>query len=118
MNLEHGSGGASQALDFVPIFFEQREALLRALRCLHRSLFDAVQEKLRPSLPVARCPHTIEQLVLLAMRLKVEAEVKNRLADGAGNMEQERDEQSSQAGHCRPGKGGLDVRQRRLNKHR
>jgi len=30
MNSEHGSGGASQALDFVPIFFEQREDLVRA----------------------------------------------------------------------------------------
>jgi hypothetical protein len=98
MNSEHGRGGASQALDFVPIFFEQREDLVRALRCLHRSLFDAVQEKLQPSLPVARCPHTIEQLVvLLAVRLKVEAEVKNRLADGAGDTEQERDEQAAQA---------------------
>src|SRR6266481_8449945 len=98
MNSEHGSGGASQALDFVPILFEQREDLVRALRRLRRGLFDAVQEKLKPSLPVALCPHTVEQLViLLAVRLKVEAEVQNRLADGAGDAEQERDEQASQA---------------------
>jgi len=89
MNAEHGSGGASQALDFVPIFFEQREDPVRALRRLRRGLFDAVQEKLQPSLPVARCPYAIEQpVVLRAVRLKVEAEVQNRLADGAADTEQ------------------------------
>src|SRR5215469_7154410 len=98
MYAKNGRGGPTEPFDLPPVLLEQGEDLVRTLGSLRRGVFDAGQKELQPGLPISGRPNSIEEFVIaLAVRLKVETQVQNRLPDRAGGTQQKRDEQAAQS---------------------
>src|SRR5205085_2086866 len=85
-------------------------------------LGDAVEEEREPSLPVSVLPHIVQQLVVVrAMLLEVQAEIKKRVAENTGIRKHQRDEQPSDTAIAveeRMDRFELHVRQRGADEHR
>ena len=116
MDAQCGAGDASELADAVAIRLEELRQLLGGCNGLQRGLANADDEEPEPALPVAVGSDSLEKVVVRgAVRLEVEAEVKQRLAQHALCNQDQRHEQATQttvAVEERVNRFELDVSQR------
>src|ERR1035438_5585394 len=97
MDLDRRSGGLAKPLYAHAILAEELAQFCGHLGCLLRGVDNSLQEELQPLLPCAFHAHLLQEFVVtVAMGLKVQAQVEQRLAEHSAFAEQEREQEPSQ----------------------
>ena len=92
VDLQSGGCRPSEAADLVAVPVRQVEKLLGRLHRLGGGDDHGLGEKIEPGFPVSGHPHVVEQLVvILAVRLEIEAEVEHRLPQHLLFAQEQRD---------------------------
>src|ERR1035437_2801467 len=94
MDLDRRSGGLAKPLYAHAILSEKQAEFCCHLGCFLRSVANSLQKELQPLLPCAFQAHLLQEFVVtVAMGLKVQAQVEQRLAKHAALAEQKREQE-------------------------
>lgn len=88
MNTKRRNGSPPKRLELTPVLVEEGEDPARRAQRLASGLDDPREEVAQPTLPIATGADALQVVVVIrAVRLEVEAEVQDRLVEGAVGAE-------------------------------